>query len=52
MSKLPTMIPESMVVLFGCDMVLTGRIVEGGNLTICEEGRLHVHGHAVACIDH
>ena len=46
------MIPESMVVLFGCDMVLTGRIVEGGNLTICEEGRLHEHGDAVACINH
>ena len=46
------MIPESMVVLFGCDMVLTGRSVEGANLTICEEGRLHEHGDAVACIDH
>ena len=46
------MIPESLVVLFGREIVLTGHSVGVRQPTICEEGRLHAHGHAVACVDH
>ena len=46
------MIPESLVVLFGREMVLTGHSVGGRQPTICEEGRLNTHGQACASVDH
>ena len=46
------MIPESLVVLFGREMLLTCHSVGGRQPIICEEGRLHTHAQPCASVDH